>query len=169
MVEYIEEVDESGKTIALHPKEELKKRSFLHKASFIIPIHEGKILLARRAKDKYPFPDVWCCAVGGKAFPGEDALTTALREMKEEIGIEVPLHKIAEGAFNDPKWKTFFCLFTNAKPFSLETIKINPKEIQYTKLFVREDLKGLMQKGPEQFSPTSLHLLKIFVDLEQTK
>ncbi len=162
MVEYIEEVDNSGKAIALHPKDELKKRSFLHKASFIIPTYEGKILLARRAKGKYPFPDVWCCAVGGKAMPGEEALTTAMREMKEEIGIEIKLRKVTAGVFDDPQWKTFFTLFTNAEPFALEAMKLNPREIQYTKLFTRDELKRLLEKEPEQFSPTSIAMIKAF-------
>ncbi len=50
--------------------------------------------LAKRAKDKYPFPDTWCCAVGGKARHGESDEDAAIREMKEEIGKAYPIKKV---------------------------------------------------------------------------
>ncbi len=47
---------------------------------------KGAYLLSRRAPDKQPFPDLWECT-GGSALAGEDSLTAALREVKEELGI----------------------------------------------------------------------------------
>lgn len=48
-------------------------------------VHEGRVLL--RMHDKYR---IWC-SVGGHIDPGEDPAEAALREVKEEVGLEVEL------------------------------------------------------------------------------
>jgi len=45
----------------------------------------GEFLIARRTPNK-PYPLMWE-AVGGSAVAGDDSLTTALKEVREEIGI----------------------------------------------------------------------------------
>ena len=57
----------------------------LKPASSAIVIHEGRYLLIRRgrppAKDLFAFP-------GGRGEPGESPAETALRELREETGLE---------------------------------------------------------------------------------
>ncbi len=48
---------------------------------------EGKILLTRRSANK-GFPHMWECS-GGSAVVGENSITAAIREVKEETGISV--------------------------------------------------------------------------------
>lgn len=50
---------------------------------------EGEILLQRRAKDKATFPDLWDVSVAGHIQAGETPALGAVREIHEEIGIEV--------------------------------------------------------------------------------
>ena len=45
---------------------------------------QGKVLLTQRHPD-IPFPLKWACT-GGSARAGEDTLTAAIRETREEIG-----------------------------------------------------------------------------------
>jgi 8-oxo-dGTP pyrophosphatase MutT (NUDIX family) len=45
----------------------------------------GQWLISKRAPNK-PYPNMWECT-GGSALAGEDSLTAALREVKEELGI----------------------------------------------------------------------------------
>ena len=47
----------------------------------------GQVLLTQRHPD-IPFGLKWACT-GGSAITGEDTLTAALRETREEIGLEV--------------------------------------------------------------------------------
>ena len=46
---------------------------------------QGKVLLTQRHPD-IPFPLKWACT-GGSALAGEDTLTAAIRETREEIGL----------------------------------------------------------------------------------
>ena len=48
---------------------------------------QGEFLITKRAEDKYPFPGRWECT-GGSALAGETSLEAALRETKEETGID---------------------------------------------------------------------------------
>ncbi len=54
-------------------------------ASVILPNHDREILLVRRAKE--PFKDMWCCPIGF-AETGESIEGAALRELREETGVE---------------------------------------------------------------------------------
>jgi len=49
---------------------------------------KGKFLLSRRSATKSRFPLLWEC-VGGSAFAGENSLQATLREIKEEIGLDL--------------------------------------------------------------------------------
>lgn len=46
----------------------------------------GEYLISQRSASRPVFPLLWEC-VGGSALKGEDSLTAALRETKEEIGV----------------------------------------------------------------------------------
>ncbi len=48
----------------------------------------GELLLTLRSPDKYPFPDMWE-VTGGSVLAGEDSLTAARRELREETGLSV--------------------------------------------------------------------------------
>ena len=50
---------------------------------------EGKYLMTQRSKNKKTYPLKWEC-VGGSVLRGETSLHAALREVKEEVGIDLP-------------------------------------------------------------------------------
>ena len=49
---------------------------------------QGKWLISQRAANRPTFPLKWEC-VGGSVTAGEDSLTGAIREAKEEVGVEL--------------------------------------------------------------------------------
>ena len=49
---------------------------------------KGEYLISQRSADRPTFPLMWEC-VGGSAVCGEDSLAAALRETKEEVGIDL--------------------------------------------------------------------------------
>ena len=50
---------------------------------------KGKILFQKRAKTKDSHPGLWDVSVAGHIEPGEKPLQAAVREIEEELGIEV--------------------------------------------------------------------------------
>ena len=72
---------------------------------------KGEYLISQRAANRPTFPLMWEC-VGGSVVKGEDSLLGAIREAKEEVGVDLNLEngqvlftktrKIVEGKiFND--------------------------------------------------------------------
>lgn len=49
----------------------------------------GEYIISQRSADRPSFPLMWEC-VGGSAISGESSADAALREVKEEIGIDLP-------------------------------------------------------------------------------
>ena len=48
---------------------------------------KGEYLISQRAASRKSFPLMWEC-VGGSALKGEDSRTAAVREIKEEVGVD---------------------------------------------------------------------------------
>ena len=59
-----------------------------------IIIHDGRLLITRRKAD-VPYPLLWEFP-GGKVEPGEDPRDCMVREIREELGIEVAVSGIYE-------------------------------------------------------------------------
>lgn len=124
------------------------------RVSLIIPRgRDGKFILARRAKDKHPFPDVWVTAVGGKANDGESFEDAALREMVEEIGLSSAVSKVCSFHY-DNEFKADFEVFTTVEPLSVDSVKPDPGEIQFVKEFSLSELKLMVESNPSDFAPT---------------
>lgn len=49
----------------------------------------GQYLISQRAADRPTFPLMWECT-GGSVVAGEDSLAGALREVREELGVDLP-------------------------------------------------------------------------------
>ena len=76
----------SGKTII--QGEELPE-GLLHLVVHVwIQNSKGDFLMSQRSASRYAFPLLWE-TVGGSVVAGEDSLTGALREVKEETGIDL--------------------------------------------------------------------------------
>lgn len=56
-------------------------------------VQNNKVLMHKRADNKKKFPGFWI-GPGGHVDEGEDVLTTAIREVKEETGVEISASKI---------------------------------------------------------------------------
>ena len=73
MTERIYEVNWEDKPVILRERTDLKIKTFPHRVSLVIPrTMDNKFIVSRRSKSKFPFPDVWVCAIGGKVSHDED-------------------------------------------------------------------------------------------------
>lgn len=158
--EFIDEVDHNGRVIASHPRHYLKERMFMHRVSLIIPVAPGnRILLCRRAKDKHPYPDTWCCAVGGKVASDESDEEAAIREMREELGKVYPIKRVASFIYDEKDYKAIFSLFTTTVAVSVEDFTPDPGEIQYVEAFDLGETLDMIESNPKEFAPTFIPAL----------
>ncbi|MBN4070702.1 NUDIX domain-containing protein [Olleya sp. AH-315-F22] len=89
--EYLDILDEVGKpTGKTCLKLEAHKRGYFHPTVHVwFYTKKGEILLQKRGSKKQTFPNFWDVSVAGHVLAGEAIEDAALREVKEEIGIEI--------------------------------------------------------------------------------
>ena len=89
-MELFEIVNEQGEVIGTAPRNICHgDPSLVHRAAHVLVFNSaGKLLLQLRAKNKDIQPGKWDTSVGGHLSVGEGYHEAALREMKEELGIE---------------------------------------------------------------------------------
>lgn len=112
----------------------------------------GEYLISQRSADLPTFPLMWEC-VGGSVLKGEDSLTGALRETKEEVGLTLSsedgklisstVGRIVNGVrFADilDVW-----LFEYDGPVSLE--QATTKEVAQVVWMTKEEIQALFDSG----------------------
>lgn len=112
----------------------------------------GEYLISQRSADRPTFPLMWEC-VGGSVVKGEDSLTGALRETKEEVGLTLSpeggklvysaVRRVVNGVrFADilDVWK-----FEYDGPVSLE--QATTQEVAQTAWMTKGQIKELFDEG----------------------
>ena len=118
---------------------------------------KGLYLISQRSADRPRFPLMWEC-VGGSVLKGENSLHGALKEVKEEVGVDLDsdngkiVLSMKRKTVNGEKFNDFtdVWLFEYDGEVSLE--KATENEVAQVKWFSREQIKELYYK--KQFVPT---------------
>ncbi len=86
-------VDEANRRTGAAPRQEMRQRRLIHRASYVFVFNSrGELFVHRRAPDKDVYPGYWDPAAGGVVLDGEEYEEAARRELSEELGITgVPL------------------------------------------------------------------------------
>jgi isopentenyl-diphosphate delta-isomerase len=85
-------VDEKNRAIGNGAKASVHRAGLLHRAfSIFIVDDNGRILLQRRAREKYHSGGLLANSCCGHPRPGETTLAAARRRLTEELGIRAPL------------------------------------------------------------------------------
>jgi len=88
--EYIDILNDDLSFLKTCLKSEAHKHGYLHASVHVwFYTDAGKILIQKRSPNKISFPNLWDVSVAGHISAGEDAITSALREIKEEIGLSI--------------------------------------------------------------------------------
>ncbi len=96
MTEFFEIFDEQNQPLHFtKPRHEVHRDGDWHRTIQVFVINEKEQLLCNlRSKDKDVYPAYWDISVGGHIAPMEHSLQTALRELREELGINVQPHEL---------------------------------------------------------------------------
>lgn len=172
-------LDEQGhKTGQVLGDREIYERGMWHGAVFIWIINSKKeILMQFRASDKRLNPSCWDASVAGHISAGYDAATTAVKEIKEEIGLDVEakdlkyLCEYSEEIKNiegkpHREYMTTYALY---KDVNTTNLKLQKEELSDVRWFTPAELRDMLTK-PERRKELSNHQDKLFeYAIEATK
>lgn len=148
--ELLEVIDAEGRVLGLRRRDEIHgDPSLRHRAVHVLVENSaGELLLQKRSQQKKVQPGRWDTSVGGHVDPGESYEQAALRELGEELGIELTDAAALEHR-HDYVWRspietehvrTF--AITHEGPFAP-----SPVEIDALRFFSREELRRTMGDG----------------------
>ncbi|MBC8110222.1 MAG: NUDIX domain-containing protein [Verrucomicrobia bacterium] len=91
MTEYFEIYDEDNQPLHyLKSRGDVHRDGDWHRTIQVFVVNQAEQVLCNlRSKEKDVYPLCWDISVGGHAAPGESSLQTALRELREELGVAV--------------------------------------------------------------------------------
>ncbi|MCL5410407.1 MAG: NUDIX domain-containing protein [Patescibacteria group bacterium] len=95
-MEYFDVLDESGNfTGKKATREEVHRKGLWHRVAHIWIVNsKGEVLIQKRASDKDSYPNMWAMSCEGHVSAGQEPMQGALRELKEELGIDLKLDQI---------------------------------------------------------------------------
>lgn len=91
MVEFFDVLDKNGnKTGKTKARSEVHRDGDWHKAVHIwIVNNKDEVLLQKRSPNKDSYPNMWDISSAGHLTAGDDSISGAIREIKEELGVDI--------------------------------------------------------------------------------
>jgi len=164
-------LDEFGKpTGEVLPKNVVHDKGLWHASTHIWIINDdSRILLQYRAADKKVFPSCWDTSVAGHISAGDNAKTTAVREVVEEIGLKIFEEDLVYlGSFSEElpwlpggKHREHNTVFGIKKNFNLSDLQIQQEELTDLKLISADELEVTL-KDAKSRTELSGHKDKLF-------
>lgn len=127
--ELVEIVDRDNNPIGAVTRRIMRQQRLIHRASYILVFNrQGQLFLQKRTLTKDIYPGYWDPAAGGVVLAGESYADSALRELREELGIGgVRLKPLFDQYFEDKDnrvWGRIFSCVHNG-PFTLQAEEID--------------------------------------------
>jgi 8-oxo-dGTP diphosphatase len=158
--EYFDILDENGnKTGQIKPRSEVHRDGLVHRMVHVWIVNsQNKILMQRRAPQKDSYPNMWDVSVGGHILAGMDAIETVIKEVEEELGVNIELNEIellfkfkGSDTYNETVFNNgFYEEYLIEKDLDIKTLKIQKEEVAEVRWFSMEELeKEILNKNPE--------------------
>jgi isopentenyldiphosphate isomerase len=156
--EIFDVVNERDEVIGRQPRAEVHRLGLMHRAVHVLVFNRrGKVFLQKRSQNKDRHPGRWDSSASGHVDSGESYDSCALRELREEIGLElaappVRLFKLAATAQTDQEHVWVYRCEAEG-PF-----RLHPEEIERGDWFEPAALERWMAERPEDFATAFLTL-----------
>lgn len=139
-------------------KLEAHRQGLRHKAVSVFVIHDGRLLVQRRAASKYHTPLLWANTCCTHPFWGEQPRDCAIRRLEEELGITgLPLEHRGQVEYradvgNGMVEHECVDIFLS-EPSDEPQPEPAPDEVAETAWLKLEELDARIAQHPEQFTP----------------
>lgn len=149
-------VDEHDHPTGTMEKHEAHHRGLRHRAISVYVFNRaGELLLQRRAAGKYHCGGLWSNTCCGHPYPEESSKHAAERRLREEMGVQVELHKLFEFSYRlelangmtENEYGHLFGAVDEQPP------RLDPEEADDFRYVAVPELEAEMAAHPERFTP----------------
>ena len=136
-------------------REECHKKGLWHRAVYAFIIDKNSnILLQKRSAKKKLWPNMWDVTVGGHVDAGEFGRQSLIREVKEELGIDITdddiKYLVGSSSINikgDIINKHYNECYLITKDIDTSKIKLQEEEVSEVKYFSKEEVLSMIENN----------------------
>jgi isopentenyldiphosphate isomerase len=135
------------KTQRTHKRGDIIARGDYHLVIHVWIINDKReFLIQKRQPWKVSSPNMWDCAVAGCTIAGENTKETAIRETKEELGIDLDIHK--SEIFSTFKSSSLFDdIWIVRQNINISDLKLQYEEVADAKWVKGSEIEQLISNG----------------------
>lgn len=151
MSEYFYVVDEDDNVIGKATREECHSNpNMIHRSVYVFLVNsKGEIFIQKRSLKKDLYPGFYTASATGHVDYGEDYDESARRELREELGIDAPLHRLGKvKSFSETEREIsmlYICRYDGP-------ISFDRKEITEGIFMSIEDIQRSLRTGEKKFA-----------------
>ena len=184
-MEYLDVCDEKGQPAGgIVSREKAHRDGIRHRTAHVWVIREEKgriqVLLQKRSANKESFPGMYDTSSAGHIPAGCEPLDSALRELREELGIEAGEGQLCylgaicnryEAQFRGKIFRDneYCSVYLYREPLDAESLHLQAEEVERVDWFDLEQVREEIEQSRERFCVpgASLDLLRRFLLTEQ--
>ncbi len=157
-MEYFDVLNENGEfTGKIETREKCHEEGLWHRAvyAFVFNKH-GEVLLQKRSKNKKLWPNLWDVTAGGHCLQGEFGKQALIREIKEELNIEIAKNEIEylvgststniKGNIVDNHFNECYII---TKDIEISKIQLQKDEVADIKWFTKQEILDRINRNYE--------------------
>lgn len=147
--EIFDVVDPDDRVIGRATRKECNSSpGLIHRAVFVLIYNDkGQLLWQKRSNTKDTNPGRWVPSASGHVDAGEDYLETALREVREELGVDVDVEFLGKFLYhytNETEYSAIFKGYSNG-PFDFSREEISEIRFMTIDEILKKEKEGTLQ------------------------
>ena len=170
-MEILDILDKNGNIIGSKERKEIYKDGDIHRTVHIWIINDkNELLVQKRSPKKETFANLWAISTAGHVISGETSIQAALRELKEELDLNVKEEELKylftierhQDISDDIHINTFDDVYLLHRNLDCEKTKLQKKELTDIMFIYYEYLEEQYKKKNDNFVPASEEHDKLF-------
>ncbi len=159
LTEMLDIVDEADQVIAQATREAVHQGQHLHRATHMLLRNSaGEVFVQLRSRSKDMHPGLWDTSAAGHVDAGESYIDCAVRELQEELGLQVDASELDEFMRVPPSSENGFEFVRVYLLQSDDKLTLEEQEIEEGRWVKTGKLDSWLAASPEDFTP-DFHLI----------